>query len=212
MTFTTGNHSKLSGSAVVALPSMISLLSMGGCGALGCALGGLVVKKRAAMIRAQIETSFIVEITIQRYHARMAEIVELTRFDATALKEINALLKQLSERIPACTPELLKKILKNEHVEMWVVREGGRIVGMAELVLILKPEGVIAQIEDVVVDETMRGKGLGQQLSEKLIQRAKARGARAVHLSSHVSRVAGNKLYQKLGFEKWDTNFYRMKL
>ena len=83
---------------------------------------------------------------------------------------------------------------------------------MAELAIVLKPEGIIAQIEDVVVDEAQRGKGIGQALSKKLLERARARGARIVQLSSHPAREAGNKLYQKLGFEKWDTNFYKMKL
>ena len=83
---------------------------------------------------------------------------------------------------------------------------------MGELAIILKPEGVIAQIEDVIVDETQRGKGFGKKISEKLIGRARARGARVIQLSSNPTRTAANALYKKLGFELHETNVYRLML
>lgn len=142
----------------------------------------------------------------------MAELVRLESVDADTLEQVNGLLRQLSDRIPACTPELLKNIVESSAVELWVVREENRIVGMGELAITLKPEGVIAQIEDVVVDERARGKGLGKMISEKLIERARARGARVIQLSSRATRTAANALYQKLGFELHETNSYHMKL
>ena len=83
---------------------------------------------------------------------------------------------------------------------------------MGELAITLKPEGVIAQIEDVIVDESQRGKGLGKSISEKLIERARARGARVIQLSSNSTRIAANALYKKLGFELHQTNVYRLML
>ena len=83
---------------------------------------------------------------------------------------------------------------------------------MGQLVIILKLEGVIAQVEDVVVDETRRGKGLGKMISEKLIERAKARGVHMLQLESNPTRTAANTLYQKLGFIVHETNVYRLKL
>jgi len=142
----------------------------------------------------------------------MAEIIQLTSADERALSEVNVLLKQLSERIPPCTLELLKDIVEDKNLELWVALENEKIVGMGELVIVLKPDGTIAQIEDVVVDEGQRGKGLGKAISEKLIERAQERGARAIHLSSNPLRVAANELYKKIGFELHGTNSYRMKL
>lgn len=142
----------------------------------------------------------------------MADISRLEVIEASTLDEINALLKQLSERVPACTPELLQNIVASPSVELWVAKESGRIVGMGELAITVKPEGVIAQMEDVVVDAEQRGKGYGKMLSEKLIERARARGARAVQLSSNPSRTAANALYQKLGFTLHETNSYQLKL
>ena len=142
----------------------------------------------------------------------MADIVQLTSADENACAEVNALLRQLSERIPPCSMELLQQIVGSPVLELWVVREGAKIVGMGELAITLKPEGVIAQMEDVIVDETQRGKGFGKKISEKLIERASARGARVIQLSSNPSRTVANQLYQKLGFELHETNVYRLML
>ncbi|MEK9154059.1 MAG: GNAT family N-acetyltransferase [Patescibacteria group bacterium] len=145
----------------------------------------------------------------------MAELVRIEKIGENTeniLIEINALLRQLSERVPLCTPELLLNITANPYLELWVVKENDVIVGMGELTITLKPEGVIAQLEDIVVDEAHRGKGLGKMISIKLIERARARGARAIHLSSRPSRTAANALYQKLGFKQHETNSYYMNL
>ncbi len=139
-------------------------------------------------------------------------IEQLKDASEQALADINALLKQLSDNVPMCSEKLLTDIVSNDLIELWVVREGERIVGMGELVIVLKPEGIVAQIEDVVVDEGQRGKGYGKVISEKLIERSKARGARVIQLSSRFSRIAANALYQKLGFQLHETNSYHMKL
>ena len=157
-------------------------------------------------------TDFIVACPIRRYYAEMAEFVRLEKVEENTLDQINALLAQLSERAPHCTPELLKSIVESSAVELWVAKENGVIVGMGELVIVLKPDGAIAQIEDIVVDEAYRGKGFGKMISEKLIERARAHGARAINLSSRPSRTAANALYQKLGFKQHETNSYYMNL
>ena len=107
---------------------------------------------------------------------------------------------------------LLNKMVSDQNSELWVAKDGSRIVGMATLAVVVMPEGERAQIEDVVLDEKYRGQGLGRKLSEKLIERAKARNVPKITLTSNDSRVAANMLYQKLGFVKWPTNVYQMKL
>ena len=47
------------------------------------------------------------------------------------------------------------------------LRDNGRIVGMLTLVVFRIPTGVRAWIEDVVVDETVRGRGVGEALSQE---------------------------------------------
>ena len=141
----------------------------------------------------------------------MTDIEQLTSADEKSCVEINALLAQLSKE-RECTLEHLKKVVKNSTSELWVAIKDGNIVGMATLALIVKPAGVTVQLEDVVVDESARGQGLGRKLCEKVIERAKVRGASSIHLTSRPSREAANVLYQKLGFVRKETNVYRMTL
>ena len=142
----------------------------------------------------------------------MIEIKQLTEASEATLKDINVLVQQLSERLPECSIELLQKIVTSKNLELWVAQDQGRVVGMGTLAVVSLPEGERAQVEDVVVHESNRGQGLGEKISSKLIERAKARNIRVVTLSSRADRVAANKLYQKLGFEEWKTNVYRLKL
>ena len=140
------------------------------------------------------------------------EILQLTQADRKTLQDINTLLGQISARPKECSPELFEKIISSEETELWIVREEEKTVGMATLVLIYRPEGIAARVEDVVVHGEARGKGYGTLLLEKLTERAKARGAAILQLTSSPSRTAANALYQKLGFSIHDTNCYEMRL
>ena len=74
------------------------------------------------------------------------------------------------------------------------------------------PTGVRAWIEDVVVDETARGAGVGAALNEFALEHARQAGAKTVDLTSRPSREAANRLYQRLGFVERETNVYRYTL
>lgn len=139
-------------------------------------------------------------------------IEQLKGADEVALRDINALLRQISGRLKECSIELLDRIIKSSETELWVVREGTEIVGMATLALVIRPEGVSARVEDVVIRDGERGKGYGTTLLKKLAERARVRGASVVQLTSNPSRTAANALYKKLGFTLHETNSYYMKL
>ena len=74
------------------------------------------------------------------------------------------------------------------------------------------PTGVRAWIEDVVVDEAARGRGVGEALTLAALERARSAGARTVDLTSRPSREAANRLYQRIGFTERETNVYRYQL
>ena len=67
----------------------------------------------------------------------------------------------------------------------------------------------LIRVEDVVVDEAVRGRGVGEALNQEAIRRAVGLGARTVELTSRPSREAANRLYQRLGFTRRDSNVYR---
>jgi len=83
------------------------------------------------------------------------------------------------------------------------------IVGTLTLVVFRIPTGLRAWIEDVVVDESARGRGVGEALTMAAIGLAAGAGARTVDLTSRPTREAANRLYRRLGFELRETNVYR---
>jgi ribosomal protein S18 acetylase RimI-like enzyme len=92
---------------------------------------------------------------------------------------------------------------------LFVARLDGSIVGSLTLAFYRIPTGLKAWIEDVVVDDAARGRGVGEALNRAAIAEAADRGAKNVSLTSRSSREAANRLYQRLGFEPYETNVYR---
>ncbi|MEP7203883.1 MAG: GNAT family N-acetyltransferase [Ilumatobacteraceae bacterium] len=120
------------------------------------------------------------------------------------------LLPQLSSTPPPDASELATVI--DGGATVFVARVDGVIVGSLTLVMYRIATGLKAWIEDVVVDETARGHGVGEALNMAAADEARRRGAKAVSLTSRPSREAANRLYQRIGFSARDTNVYRYEL
>ena len=123
------------------------------------------------------------------------------------------LIPQLSRSNPPPTPDELSAIVSSPATVLLVARDDdGVIAGSLTLALFRIPTGVRAWIEDVVVDEAARGKGVGEALNRHALDVARAAGAITVDLTSRPSREAANRLYKRLGFVERDTNVYRYDL
>lgn len=140
------------------------------------------------------------------------EIVRLREATAHALSSVNALLRELSPNSTPLSADSFAATLASDELEVWVAKENEDIIGMATLVMLRELSGISGEVDDVVVLPSAQGKGIGRALMERIIERAKERGMQELDLTSRPSRVAANALYQKLGFEKRETNVYRMKL
>ncbi|HEX6477060.1 MAG TPA: GNAT family N-acetyltransferase [Acidimicrobiales bacterium] len=133
-----------------------------------------------------------------------------TEVTAELVEAIAGLVPQLSSSSPPPGRAELVEIVASPATTLLVARlPDGDIVGTLTLVLFRIPTQIRAWIEDVVVDERARGRGVGEALNEEAIRRAGAAGARSVDLTSRPSREAANRLYRRLGFEQRDTNVYR---
>jgi ribosomal protein S18 acetylase RimI-like enzyme len=120
------------------------------------------------------------------------------------------LVPQLSSSAEPPTREQLEGIVSSPPTTILLARDDeGAIIGSLTLALFRAPTGVRAWIEDVVVDETARGQGAGEELVAEAIRLASDAGVRTLDLTSRPSRAAANSLYEKLGFRKRDTNVYR---
>jgi ribosomal protein S18 acetylase RimI-like enzyme len=87
--------------------------------------------------------------------------------------------------------------------------DGNRIIGTLTLVMFRIPTAMRAWIEDVVVDDVARGRGVGEALTRAAVDLARRRGAKTVDLTSRRSRQAAHRLYEKAGFHVRDTSVYR---
>jgi ribosomal protein S18 acetylase RimI-like enzyme len=138
---------------------------------------------------------------------RVTVIDEVSEELASALA---ALVPQLSRSTPAPAREQWQAIAAAEATLLLVAESpDGTPVGMLTLAVFAIPTGVRAWIEDVVVDEDVRGGGVGALLVRRAVDLAFESGARTVDLTSRPSREAANRLYQRLGFELRETNVYR---
>jgi ribosomal protein S18 acetylase RimI-like enzyme len=119
------------------------------------------------------------------------------------------LLPQLSRSAAPLSRAALADIAAHQANTVLVARDGDAIIGTLTLVMVPIPTGLRAHIDDVVVDSSARGKGVGEALTLAAIRIADEAGARTVDLTSRPSREAANRLYQRLGFELRDSNVYR---
>ncbi len=142
-------------------------------------------------------------------------IEELAEVTPEVVDDVNSLLGQLvhdpSTLAPVSAREV-QEIVDDAKTVVVVARDGGRVVGMGLLLVVTKFRGKYAYIEDMVVDGSQRGKGVGTLVMQQLIASARARGIHTIELSTRPSRVAANELYKKLGFVQKETNVYRMTL
>lgn len=107
----------------------------------------------------------------------------------------------------------LAALVKSESSTLLIARaDDDSIIGAANLTVYRVPTGIRAIIEDVIVDESARGQGVGEALVQRCLEIAREKGASGVSLTSNPKREAANKLYQKLGFVRRDTNSYRIDL
>ena len=120
------------------------------------------------------------------------------------------LLPQLSRSAKPLDAEALRNLAAWQGTHLLVARLDGEIVGALTLAMFPIPTGLRAWIEDVVVDEVARGRGIGAALTREAVRLARAAGARTVDLTSRPSREAANRLYERLGFQLRDSKVYRL--
>ena len=134
------------------------------------------------------------------------EAVEVT---PALVEAVARLVPQLSSSAPPPGADEIGEMVAAPGTSLFVARLGDRVVGTLSLIVFRIPSGVRAWIEDVVVDEAVRGRGVGEALNREAMAKAASLGAKTVDLTSRPFREAANRLYQRLGFVQRDTNVYR---
>ena len=125
---------------------------------------------------------------------------------------VSHLLGQLSSTPRTFTRESLAAIVDSESSHLFVAQLDGKVAGMLTLSHYPVPTGLKIWIEDVVVDEAMRGRSIGRLLVQRAIGYAGTLGDGTLMLTSRPTREAANALYRSCGFEFKETNNYTMKI
>jgi ribosomal protein S18 acetylase RimI-like enzyme len=134
---------------------------------------------------------------------------EVTEGSCDLHRVLSDLLPQLSSQPPPFTKEHLEEIVASPASRLLVAEDGSEVVGTLTLALFRVPTGMRAWIEDVVVDGSRRGQGVGEALVQAALELAASCGSRTVDLTSRPTREAANRLYRRLGFTERRTNVYR---
>ena len=140
-------------------------------------------------------------------------VTEAEAVDDALVEAWATLTPQLSRSSPPPGRAELAEIVAAPATILLVARDGadGAVLGSLTLVVFRIPTGMRALVEDVVVDEAARGRGVGSALTREALRRAETLGCRTVDLTSRPSREAANRLYQELGFQRRETNVYRFE-
>ena len=124
---------------------------------------------------------------------------------------VQRLIPQLGSHKISPTREELEELIRSQGSTLLVARgpgEKGPIAGLLCLTVYRVPTGLRAFIDDVVVDESLRRRGIGEALVRHAMDLARAAGANGISLTSNPGREAANRMYQSLGFKIRQTNTY----
>lgn len=122
------------------------------------------------------------------------------------------LLPQLNDQLPVPTMERLQAMVADPAVTVLLAKDGEEVVGTTTVIVYTTPFWIKARLDEVVVDEAARGKGVGAALVTAALDVAREKGAQVAELQSGVQRDAANRLYQRMGFKPRETNVYRIVL
>lgn len=139
-------------------------------------------------------------------------IERVTRVTDELTAAFGTLLTQLYNTPTVADRALLEAVVADPANRLLVARDGTELLGTATVILVTSLRGVHARLEDVVVDERARGRGVGGALVHAAVELAASCHAQMVELTSRPFRAAAQRLYRREGFELVDTNVFRYHL
>ena len=98
---------------------------------------------------------------------------------------------------------LFCELLKSPTAELFVAEENRKIIAFMDVTFreTIFYQGKTMIIEDIVVDKSLRRRGIGAELIRYAEELARKRGCRAIELSSDLYRKETHKFWKNLGYE-----------
>ena len=99
--------------------------------------------------------------------------------------------------------------LHSKSVLYYVAEGDGVIVGFGSLhiELLLRHAGLAGEIQELVVHETVRSKGIGAELVSRLEEEAEKRGCVSIEVTTRKRWVDAQRFYKRAGFKQTHVNF-----
>ena len=144
-------------------------------------------------------------------------IKRLTEYTPEIGDQIRKLLVQLSRsgKDKGEIPERwFKDIIESTWHDLLIAEDDeGAIVGMAAMSVVMGP-GIAknAYLEDFVVDNSVRTRGVGSMLWNAMMEWAKEKGCGRMEFTCGNGRETAQAFYKKHGAEIYETNFFRKEL
>jgi GNAT superfamily N-acetyltransferase len=88
-----------------------------------------------------------------------------------------------------------------------VLAEGDHLLGYAVVTLgwSLESGGLDALLDEVYLDPSRRGRGIGSALIEQAVEQARELGARRIYLEVEAANGPARRLYERLGWQPEDS-------
>lgn len=113
--------------------------------------------------------------------------------------------ERVKDPLPPSYYAAFETLDRDPNIELVVAENGeGRVVGCLQLCIMpgLSSQGASrGLIEDVRVASDRRSCGIGAQLVQWAVAKARGKGCRLVELLTHSTRIDAQRFYQRLGFE-----------
>jgi GNAT superfamily N-acetyltransferase len=111
--------------------------------------------------------------------------------------------EEVGPPLPEAYREAVRATAGDPNNGLYVAELEGRVVGAFHLTIIQYVAyrgGRVAQIENVIVEPSMRGRGVGEAMMRWAIDEARRRGCLRVQLTTNKVRKRAHRFYERLGF------------
>lgn len=112
--------------------------------------------------------------------------------------------EDLGPPLPAIYDDTFRTIDSDPKQHLLVAELDGRLVGSLVLIIVpnLSHQGTPwAEIENMVVDEAVRGQRIGEALVQRAIHIAHDSGCYKLTLTSNMRRTDAHRFYERMGFQ-----------
>jgi GNAT superfamily N-acetyltransferase len=136
---------------------------------------------------------------------RLAVLQDLDQIVAMLADDVLGSKRERYEQpLPASYLQAFQAIAEDPNNELVVACFGNEVVGVQQITFtpyITHQGGWRATIEGVRTASSVRGKGVGTQLINWAIERAKERGCHLIQLTTDKQRPDALRFYERLGFQ-----------